>query len=141
MKRRVDDVDRRIIELLRENSRMRFVEIAERIGISEASVRRRIKALVDSGVIRRFTVEAELEHGLQAVVFVATDPSRVTGAVAEEALRLDGVEAVYEVTGEYDVAIVVRVPSVSKLNSCIDDIRRIEGVVKTNTVIILRVWR
>lgn len=134
----LDEIDRRILEILRENSRVSFITIANELGISEASVRRRVKALVDSGVIRKFTIETSIETGIQAFVFVSVDPSRLTGEVASEALSLKGVRTVYEVTGEYDAVILLHVDSIQELNNCIDEIRRIESVKKTNTVIILR---
>jgi len=49
------------------------------------------------------------------------------------------VEAVYEVTGEYDIAVLVRGMGISYINRCIDSIRSIQGVVATYTMIILRV--
>ncbi|MCS7113640.1 MAG: Lrp/AsnC family transcriptional regulator [Nitrososphaerota archaeon] len=136
--RLLDEIDRRILEILRENSRVSFISIASELGISEASVRRRVKALIDSGVIRRFTVETSVEIGVQAFVFVSIDPSKLTGEVAGEVLGLRGVRAAYEVTGEYDVVILVQANSIQELNDCIDGIRKIDGVKKTNTVMILR---
>lgn len=136
--RLLDEIDRRILEILRENSRASFISIASELGISEASVRRRVKALIDSGVIRRFTVETSVEIGVQAFVFVSVDPSKLTCEVAGEVLGLKGVRAAYEVTGEYDVVILVQANSIQELNDCIDGIRKIDGVKKTNTVMILR---
>jgi DNA-binding Lrp family transcriptional regulator len=137
----IDEIDRRILEILAENSRVSFVSIANELGISEASVRRRVKTLIDSGVIRKFTIETGVETGVQAFIFVSIDPSKLTSEVARDALNLRGVKAVYEVTGEYDVAILVRASSIQELNDCIEDIRRIEGVKRTNTVMILRIMQ
>jgi len=139
--RHIDEIDRRILEILAENSRVSFVSIANELGISEASVRRRVKTLIDSGVIRKFTIDIGVETGVQAFIFVSIDPSKLTSEVARDALNLKGVKAVYEVTGEYDVAILVRADSIQELNDCIEDIRRIEGVRRTNTVMILRVMQ
>ena len=55
--RALDDVDLRIIDLLKQNSRMSFIEIGKRVGLSEGAVRRRVKLLVEKGVIKRFTIE------------------------------------------------------------------------------------
>jgi Lrp/AsnC family transcriptional regulator for asnA, asnC and gidA len=51
---------------------------------------------------------------------------------------LKGVEIVYEITGQYDIAAIVSASSIAEINKCIDEVRRIEGVDDTNTVIILR---
>jgi DNA-binding Lrp family transcriptional regulator len=52
--------------------------------------------------------------------------------------KLPGMERIYEVTGEYDIVSVVSSSSIEGINQCIEDIRKIDGVVKTNTVIVLR---
>lgn len=137
--KQLDEIDRRILEILRENSRVSFIAIASELNISEASVRRRVKTLIDNGIIRRFTIETSVEIGIQAFVFASIDPSKLTGEVASEVLNLKGVKAVYEVTGEYDVAILVQAGSIEELNNCIEGIRKIDGVKKTNTVMILRI--
>ena len=58
LNRRIFDYyDRRILELLEQNSRISNTEISRRIGVSEGTVRRRINDLVDNGIIIRFTIE------------------------------------------------------------------------------------
>ena len=53
----MDIVDLKILELLKENSRMSFNDISESVGKTEATVRRRVKKLAEQGVIKRFTIE------------------------------------------------------------------------------------
>jgi DNA-binding Lrp family transcriptional regulator len=53
----MDIVDLKILELLKDNSRMSFNEISQSVGKTEATVRRRVKKLTDEGVIRKFTVD------------------------------------------------------------------------------------
>jgi DNA-binding Lrp family transcriptional regulator len=53
-------------------------------------------------------------------------------------MKLAGVKIVYEITGQYDIAAIIAAPAIAEINKCIDDIRKIEGVSDTNTVIILR---
>lgn len=53
-------------------------------------------------------------------------------------MKLGNVEVVYEITGQYDIAAIITAPAISEINKCIDDIRKIEGVSDTNTVIILK---
>jgi DNA-binding Lrp family transcriptional regulator len=56
-------------------------------------------------------------------------------------MKLGGVEVVYEITGQYDIAAIIAAPAIAEINKCIDDIRKIEGVSDTNTVIILKTMR
>jgi len=60
--------------------------------------------------------------------------------VSKKILDLPNVETIYEVTGEYDIVAVISGLSVTEVNECIEKIRRVEGIMKTNTMIVLRSW-
>ncbi len=134
----MDEIDSRIIGLLRENARMSFVDMAKELGISEAAVRRRVRRLVESGAIRRFTVELGRKGGASAITLVAVQPGVQIGEIARRVKELQGVEHVYEITGQYDMAIFVTGETIADVNATIDRIRSMEGVTGTNTVIILK---
>lgn len=134
----VDEIDERILRLLEENSRMSYVEIGRNVGLSEGAVRNRVQALVSEGVIRRFTVEKSTIHGVRALTMIAVDPGTPTYEVSKRVNRLAGVERIYEVTGEYDIVMVSSGSSIEAINKVIEDVRKIEGVEKTNTIIVLR---
>ena len=134
----VDEIDEKIIEILKENARTTYVDIGRALGLSEGTVRNRIQALTDSKVIKRFTVEVSLTVGVKALIMVSVDPQMPTTQISDNVLALPGVEKIYEVTGEYDVVSVVSSPSIEELNHTIEKIRVINGVVKTNTIIVLR---
>ena len=134
----VDDIDERIMELLEEDARMTYVEIGKMVGLSEGAVRNRIQSLTSTGVIKRFTIEKSTSHGVSAVTMLAVDPSTPTYKVSKSVSELEDVERVYEVTGEYDILLVSSSVNIDGINQCIEDIRKIEGVEKTNTIIVLR---
>ncbi len=134
----VDEMDERIMDLLEEDSRMTYVEIGKMVDLSEGAVRNRIQGLVSTGVINRFTIEKSTSHGVRAVTMIAVDPTTPTYEVSTSVSELDGVERVYEVTGEYDIMLVSSSVNIDGINQCIEDIRKIKGVKKTNTIIVLR---
>ena len=134
-----DSKDKKIVGLLKEDGRMAFVEVGRRIGLSEAAVRRRVQNMIRNGMIRRFTID--VASGASAVSLISVSPSVSTPEVAEKLKRLKGVEVVYEITGEYDVTVVIGAANIAEINRCIDDIRKVEGVANTNTVIVLRTVR
>ena len=134
----VDDIDEMIMELLEEDARMTYVETGKMVGLSEGAVRNRIQSLTSTGVIKRFTIEKSTSHGVSAVTMLAVDPSTPTYEVSKSVSMLDGVERVYEVTGEYDILLVSSSVNIDGINQCIEDIRKINGVEKTNTIIVLR---
>jgi len=134
----VDEIDEKILKLLEENSRMSYVEIGRNVDLSEGAVRNRVQALVSEGVIKRFTIEKSTVHGVRALTMIAVDPGTPTYEVSKRVKSLAGVERIYEVTGEYDIVMVSSGSSIEAINKVIEDVRKIEGVEKTNTIIVLR---
>ena len=133
-----DKVDQKIIEYLRENSRESFVDIGKKLKLSESAVRRRVKNLVDSNTIKRFTLEMGEENVTSAIVLVSVDSATDTSKVSLKLAKLEGVKTVYEITGQYDITTIISATNISEINNSIDALRKIPGVIDTNTVIILR---
>lgn len=137
----IDETDEKIIRTLQADSRKAFVEIANEIGLSESAVRRRVKNLVESGTIKRFTIELGVSDKTSAITLISVASTADTSAVSGTLMELPGVEVVYEITGQYDIAAIIAAPAIAHINRCIDDIRKIDGVSDTNTVIILKTMR
>lgn len=133
-----DKIDQKIIEYLKENSRESFVDIGKKLKLSESAVRRRVKNLVDSKTIKRFTLEMGEENVTSAIVLVSVDSATDTSKVSLKLAKLDGVKTVYEITGQYDITTIISASNISEINNSIDALRKISGVIDTNTVIILR---
>jgi Lrp/AsnC family transcriptional regulator, regulator for asnA, asnC and gidA len=134
----IDEIDEKILKILQNDSRKAFVEIANQINLSESAVRRRVKNLTDNGSIRRFTIELGASDKTSAISLISVSSGSDTSAVSARLMKLGNVEVVYEITGQYDIAAIITAPAISEINKCIDDIRKIEGVSDTNTVIILK---
>jgi Lrp/AsnC family transcriptional regulator for asnA, asnC and gidA len=141
MSANVDETDERIIHILQADSRKAFVEIANEIGLSESAVRRRVKNLVDRMIIKRFTIELGASDKTSAITLISVASTADTSAVSNQLMNLNGVKVVYEITGQYDIAAIISAPAIVDINKCIDDIRKIEGVSDTDTVIILKTMR
>ncbi|MCE9653614.1 MAG: Lrp/AsnC family transcriptional regulator [Nitrosarchaeum sp.] len=133
-----DKIDEKIINFLKEDSRESFVDIGKKLKLSESAVRRRVKNLVDSGTIKRFTVEIGEENATSAIVLISVDSATDTAKVSEKLVKLEGVKTVYEITGQYDITTIISASNISEINNSIDALRKIPGVIDTNTVIILR---
>ena len=133
-----DKVDEKIIEYLKENSRESFVDIGKKLKLSESAVRRRVKNLLGSGVIKKFTLELGEENATSAIVLVSVDSATDTSKVSIKLTKLEGVKTVYEITGQYDITVIISAPAIAEINNSIDALRKITGVVDTNTVIILK---
>ncbi|MCS5528698.1 MAG: Lrp/AsnC family transcriptional regulator [Nitrosopumilus sp.] len=133
-----DKIDERIIGYLKEDSRESFVDIGKKLKLSESAVRRRVKNLVDSKTISKFTIELGEENTTSAIVLVSVDSATDTSKVSLKLAKLNGVKTVYEITGQYDITTIMSASSIAEINSSIDALRKITGVVDTNTVIILK---
>ncbi len=134
----IDSTDEKIIEFLRNDSRESFVDIGKKLKLSESAIRRRVKNLVGAGIIKKFTIEIGDANSTSAIVLISVDSSMDTTKVSSKLTKLDGVKTVYEITGQYDITVIIRAPNITEINSCIDALRKIPGVSDTNTVIILR---
>ena len=134
----MDETDRQIIRILKNDGRSAYIDIGKQVGLSEGAIRKRIKTLTDSGVIRKFTARIGVIEGAEAITLLATHPSFPTQEVSERIRKIPNVETLYEVTGEYDIVAVISGISVMEVNECIEKIRRVEGIMKTNTMIVLR---
>jgi len=133
-----DKVDGKIVEYLKENARESFVDIGKKLKLSESAVRRRVKNLVDSGTIKKFTLEMGEENVTSAIVLVSVDSATDTSKVSLKIAKIDGVQTVYEITGQYDITTIISASNISEINNSIDALRKVSGVIDTNTVIILR---
>ena len=136
--KKMDETDRQIIRILKNDGRSAYIDIGKQVGLSEGAIRKRIKTLTDSGVIRKFTAKIGVSEGAEAITLLATHPSFPTQEVSERIRKIPNVETLYEVTGEYDIVAVISGISVMEVNECIEKIRRVEGIMKTNTMIVLR---
>jgi Lrp/AsnC family transcriptional regulator, regulator for asnA, asnC and gidA len=141
MSANTDEIDEKILRILQEDSRRAFVDIANEIGLSESAVRRRVKNLVDKAIIKRFTIELGASDKTSAITLISVASSADTSAVSTRLMELTGVKVVYEITGQYDIAAIISAPAIVDINRCIDDIRKIDGVSDTDTVIILKTIR
>ena len=134
----MDEKDKQIIKLLKDDARAGYGDLGLKIGLSEGAVRKRIKTLTDEGVIKKFTVKISLTEGAQAITLLTANPAIPTQEVSKKIQAIPNVETIYEVSGEYDIVTVISGMNMTEVNECIEKIRLVEGIVKTNTMIVLR---
>jgi DNA-binding Lrp family transcriptional regulator len=132
----MDDLDRRILAILRQDSRTPYTEIADRVGTSEGTVRNRVEQMLDSGVIERFTV-ATRTGNVKAMVEIDVGVDVDTGEMSERMTEWTDVDFVWQVSGEEDVVIVVDTTDTGTLNDLITRVRELDQVISTKTRLIL----
>ena len=136
----VDDIDRRILDLLRKNARTPFTEMAKIIGVSEGTIRKRVENLERTGVIKRYTVEVDpLKLGYNTITILGLDvePQHFL-SVAEELSELDEVMWVYTSTGDHMIMAEIWTTDTKELSDLISSkIGTIEGVRKLCPAILM----
>lgn len=137
----MDRVDEEILRLLKQNWRMTSSEISKRVHLSVPAVAERIRKLEDSGMIERFTVRLNREQtGLHLLAFIMVElerPEHIVG-FRERILATDSVLECHHMAGSYDYLLKVALPGTRELEQLISQtIKQIEGVAKTNTMIVL----
>lgn len=139
--RGLDRTDDLIISILSQNSRTSNTEIAQKLSLSESAVRRRVSNLVSSGKITRFTIDVDDRDLSSAITWVSISPGVPTGVVSAKVKDVAGVEVAYETAGQFDLAVLIKGANIGDINKTVEGVRRIEGVITTNTTMILRTIR
>ena len=138
--RRVDELDRRIIEALQENGRDSFRRIAGMLGVSEATVRARYARLTSEGVLQVVAVTNPLGLGFdQALVGVKT--SGPPSEVADEIARWPEADYVVVTAGQFDLVVEVVASDRRELLALTNRMRGLHGVVSTETFFYLEMWK
>ena len=132
----MDDLDRRILNVLRRDSRTPYTEIAERVGTSEGTVRNRVERLIEDGTIERFTVTTRTGN-IKAMIELGVAVDVDTSAVSERVAEWEAVDFVWQVSGEEDIVLVVDAADTAAVNALITRARELDEVVSTKTRLIL----
>lgn len=136
----LDSRDKRILTLLQEDAKLPYSKIAEELGISSSGVHKRVKRLVEEGVIQKFvTIVDPKKVGKKLKVFVgiATESGRCSD-VRPELIDRSEVLEVHEMAGEHDLFVKLITENAGKLNKILHEIDRIPGVDSTRTSIVLK---
>ena len=132
----MDELDRRILTILRRDSRTPYTEIADRVSTSEGTVRNRVERLIDEGIIERFTV-ATRTGNVKAMVEIGVAVDVDTGEIGARMADWTEVDFVWQVSGEEDVVVVADTADTGALNEMITRARELDEVVSTKTRLIL----
>ncbi len=130
MSKKIDLIDLKILEELKRNSRISFNDISKKIDKTEATVRRRVKKLLDEGIIKRFTVEYTIEtkQKISATVKIIPDFKEVK-RILRELSEVDEITNIWRLSGDCGLLLKVDIPSIEEFNPLIEDkISQIQGI-------------
>ncbi len=135
----LDDTDRDLLALLRENARAPTALLARKLKLSRTTVQSRLERLLRQRAIVGFTVVVpdEVEAALvRSHVMITLAPKRA--AAIESALRrIPELRVLHSVSGPFDLIAIVAAQSIGELDALIDRIGALDGVERTTSAIVL----
>ncbi|MDE2487287.1 MAG: Lrp/AsnC family transcriptional regulator [Alphaproteobacteria bacterium] len=135
----MDDLDRKLLALLRNDARTPAASLAKALKVSRGTVQNRIARLQGEGVVLGFTVRTrpELEESrVRAVMTIAIEGER-SRAVVQAMKGLPQVAAIHTTNGRWDLVAELDVATLSEFSRTLDQIRTIDGIAATETSILL----
>ncbi|GHF72486.1 AsnC family transcriptional regulator [Amycolatopsis bartoniae] len=136
----VDALDRKIIAALRLNGRATYAELGRTVGLSASSVHERVGKLEAAGVITGYHAVVDpstVGLGVTALVGIQPTDTAENDELADALGGLPEVESCYAVAGDEAFVVKVRVATVDELEQTLGRLRRITGVARTRTTVVL----
>ncbi len=137
----LDDLDKQVITLLQENSRLSFNKIAKKLGVSVGTAYNRVKNLEETGILKGYTMildPAKLGYELTALILIQATGKHLAKVEAEIA-QVSSVVAVYDITGDYDAAIITKFKDRASLNDFVKNLLTNHHIKRTVTSLALNV--
>ena len=139
----MDDTDKRLIALLRQDARASVATLASKLGVSRGTVTNRLRKLEDTHVIVGYSVrlrpDAEPDR-IRAWMGVLVEGNQ-TRAVMAALLGEPGVAALHDTNGRWDLLAELHAGSNAELSGVLERVRLIKGIANTETSILLASYR
>ena len=137
---KLDETDHKILDMLIENTRTAFTDIAKKLGISAGTVHVRVKKMEDAGFITGSSLKLDykkLGYSFIAYVGVFLQKTSQTHFVLERINEIPFVTVAHVTTGKFNIFCKIRAKDTSHAKNIIYEIDDIEGVTRTETMISL----
>ncbi len=135
----LDEVDERLLTLLRDDARQTIAQLAKELGISRGQIYSRLARLEEERIVAGYTVRlghAFAASRVRAHMMIKTLP-RYHREVEQALAALSQVQAIHAISGEYDIIAMLEAEDSIQLNELIDDVGLLEGIERTTTSVIL----
>ncbi|TFG22977.1 MAG: Lrp/AsnC family transcriptional regulator [Promethearchaeota archaeon] len=115
---------------MKHDSRVSFNEISKKIGKTEATVRRRVKKLVQEGVIEKFTIEYNINSKPKTRATVKIEPNfKQIKKIISELKNIEEISNIWRLSGDCGLFMMIEIDSIEQFNPLIEDkISQIEGI-------------
>lgn len=135
----LDDISKRLIELLQDDGRMAYATLAQEVGLSEAAVRHRVLKLRDEGVMQIVAVTDPLKLGFGREAMIGINVTSDVREVAAEIAKIEEIDYVMITSGRFDIMAELVAASDDELLDIVSgQVRAISGVGSIETFVYLR---
>jgi Lrp/AsnC family transcriptional regulator for asnA, asnC and gidA len=138
---KIDDIDFRILNLLQKDCRLSFNKIAGKLGISVGTAFNHVKSLEKKGIIKGYTAivdSGKLGYSLTAIIMIQAEGTHLT-EIESEIAKTANVVAVYDITGDYDAAVIAKFRDRTSLSVFIKSLLAVPHIKRTVTNVALNV--
>ncbi|MDJ0270390.1 MAG: Lrp/AsnC family transcriptional regulator [Aigarchaeota archaeon] len=137
----LDDLDKKILEILQEDGRASYAEIGRKLNVNENTIRFRISRLIKAGVIRKIVALVDprmigINHS--AALMLRISPENID-EVLREMTAMREIPHIYQLSGDYDAIAVIMAHDLDGLHQTINKVKRIKGVIEVNSLITIRI--
>lgn len=133
----LDQIDRAIIEQLQRDGRVPYTRLGAAVGLSEAAARHRVQRLIDAGVMQVVAVTNPLSIGYRRMAMIGVRTEGPSDEIADALQSMPDIDYLVVTAGSFDLMCEVVVGDDSDLLDLTNRIRRVPGVVSTETFIYL----
>lgn len=137
----MDEIDFKIIDVLKQNSKVTNSQISKKVSLSIPAIGERIRKMEQANIIEKYTIKVNREkinYKVLAFVFINIDKTENIDNFRKNIIRYNSVLECHHVAGEYDYLLKVLVEDTKSLEYFLSDIlKKIKGVCKSNTIITL----
>lgn len=140
----MDRTDRRILQILSENSAATATEMVPLVNLSIPAINKRIQKLQEAGIIRRFTILVDPEavgKPISAFILLVLQPGAQVETLLEYVCRDPDILECCGITGEYDYLLKVCAASMGALQKKINYLKKNAGVVKSHTMLTMTQYK
>jgi DNA-binding Lrp family transcriptional regulator len=130
LSKKLDLLDHKIIEELKNNSRISFSDISQKIDKTEATVRRRVKKLLEEGIITRFTIDFNIDskQSISATIKAIPDFKDIK-RILKELRGIEEIKHIWRLSGDCGLLMKVDISTIDKFNPLIEEkISQIQGI-------------
>lgn len=126
----IDAIDKKILEELKKDGRQSYRDIGEVVGRTEATVRRRVKKMLKKDIIKKFTINYEIDQKskIRATIKIEPDYKKIK-PIMKELRNIDEITDIWRLSGDCGLFIIVEIPEIEQFNPLIEQkVSQIEGI-------------